>query len=246
LCLHWVYKNNPEKYKKLTAISSILLNILLWVFGVKITVTDKNRNPLPYKQRLKYFQKNKLIVSNHLSYIDIALFQSILRNNCFISHHEVKQQSPLLYFISRLSGSYFIERSIKNIRQELRDIADILKSKVNLVLFAEGTSTDGSGVLPFHSLFFSAAGLANKDVLPVCINYTHINGQPFSLKNRDRICWYKETHISFLQHLFSFFELKSVKITITFCEPIKNKGKNSRTLATESHRIIATLFRPAK
>ena len=242
LCVHLIYRNSTKKYKKLTAVSYTLLNILIRIFGIKLTVTDQNKNVLRYKERLKYFQTNKLVVANHLSYIDIALLQSILRNNCFISHHEVKEQNPILYLISKQSGSYFIERSLKNIRQELRDIAHILKSEVNLVLFAEGTSTNGSSVLPFHTPFFSTAVLADKNILPICINYTHINNKPFSLKNRDQICWYKENSASFIQHLFSFFALKSVQAHITFCDLIKSKGKNSRTLAEESHQVISALF----
>ena len=214
---------------------------------MKLTVTDTSQNILTHKQIMKHLQNNKLIVSNHLSYLDIALMQSILKNNCFVSHHEVKQQNPILYFISKLSGSYFIERrNLKNIRKELRDIAGILKSGVNMVLFPEGTSTNGSGVLPFHTPFFSTASLAHKNILPICINYTHINNEPFGINNRDRICWYKEHSASFLQHLFAFFELKSVKVRVTFCEPIKSEGKNSRTLAEESHKTIKTLFQPVE
>ena len=241
----FVYKNNPKKYKHLSSVNSFFLNILVHILGIKLSITDLNGNNIQPGQKLKHFQKNKnyLIVSNHLSYVDIVLLQSILKNNCFISHYEVKEQSPLLYLISQLSGSYFIERrNLKNLRKELRDIAKLLKERVNLTFFPEGTSTDGSSVLPFHAPFFSTAGLADKDILPICINYTHINHESFSIKNRDRICWYRENSASFKQHLFSFFELKSVKVNITFCEPIESKGKNSRTLAKESHKTIEALF----
>ena len=241
----FIYKNSIKKYKKLNTAGFILLNILIRIFGMKLTVTDTNKNILKHKQIRNRLQNNKLIVSNHLSYLDIALMQSIFKNNCFISHFEVKQQNPILYFISKLSGSYFIERrNLKNIRKELRDIADILKSGVNMVLFPEGTSTNGSGVLPFHAPFFSTVNLAHKDILPICINYTHINNEPFNINNRDRICWYKDHPASFLQHLFAFFELKSVKVNITFCDPIKSEGKNSRTLTEESHQAIKALFQP--
>ena len=242
-----IYKNNIKKYKKLNIASFTLLNILIRILGIKLTVTDASKNIIKHKQIPEYLQNNKLIVSNHLSYLDIALIQSTLKNNCFISHHEIKQQNPILHFISKLSGSYFVERrNLKNIRKELRDVAQILKSGVNLVLFAEGTSTNGSSVLPFHAPFFSTASLANKDILPICINYTHINNEPFSIKNRDQICWYEGQKASFLQHLFSFFELRSVRANITFCDLIEHKGKNSRTLAEESHKTIKALFQPAE
>ncbi len=243
----FIYKNNPKKYKKLSFFNSFLLRILIHILGIKLSITDASGKDIQHNQKLKYFQKNKnyLIVSNHLGYLDIVLLQSILKNNCFISHHEMKKQSSLLYFIAQLSGSYFIERrTLKNIRQELRDIAKLLKAGVNLTFFPEGTSTDGSSILPFHVPFFSTAGLADKDILPICINYTHINHEPMSVKNRDRICWYTENNISFKQHLFSFLKLKSVKVNITFCEPIKSKGKNSRALAEESHKTIKALFQP--
>ena len=136
---------------------------------------------------------------------------------------------------------YFVERrNLKNIRKELRETINILKNGLHLIFFPEGTSTDGSKMLPFHPLFFTTAIQAKKSVLPVCVNYTKVEDECFGLKNRDLICWYDRDgrKVSFTNHLFRLLQLKSIEVTIQFLPPINSANKNSRSLAEESYSLI--------
>ena len=58
---------------------------------------------------LEHFQKNQnyLIVANHVSYVDVTLICSFVRNNCFITHYEWKESNPFLNLISEKSRCVF-------------------------------------------------------------------------------------------------------------------------------------------
>lgn len=188
--------------------------------------------------------QNYLIVANHVSYTDITLIHSFIKNNCFITHYEWQENSPFLNLIAKKAKVYFIERrDLKNIRKELRETADILKRGLHLVFFPEGTSTDGSRILPFHPLFFTTATRTERSVLPVCINYKKINNVPITEKDRDLVYWY-DHKISFTAHLLRFLQLKSIEVNIKFLSPLSSENKNSRNLAVESRECIQKHFIP--
>ena len=183
-------------------------------------------------------KKNYLIVSNHVSYTDITLIHLFIKNNRFITHYEWQENNPFLNLISRKAGVHFIERrNLKNIRKELRDATNVLKQGLHLVFFPEGTSTDGSKILPFHPPFFATAIQAQKSVLPICINYRKVNSIPLTAKNHNLICWY-DHKVSFSKHFLQLLQFKSIEVEILFLPPIDTKGKNSRNLAIESRKQI--------
>ena len=183
-------------------------------------------------------KENYLIVSNHVSYTDITLIHLFIKNNRFITHYEWQESSPFLNLIATKAGVHFIERrNLKNIRKELREATNVLKQGLHLVFFPEGTSTDGSKILPFHPPFFATAIQAQKSVLPICINYQKVNNTPLTAENHNLICWY-DHKVSFSTHLLQLLQFKSIEVEILFLSPIDTKGKNSRSLAEESREQI--------
>ena len=230
-------RNAVKRQKKISGLVRFLSSILMKLLGFKIKA-----------EGLDYLQKNQnyLVVANHVGYIDITLIHSFIQNNCFITHYEWQENSPFLNLIAKKAGVYFVERrNLKNLRRELRDTTDILKKGHHLVFFPEGTSTDGSEVLPFHPPFFSTAVRAGKPILPVYIQYIKVEGENFSAKNKDLICWYDHT-VSFTKHLFSLLQLKSIEAHIKFLSPIDSKGRKSRELAMESREQICLSKRLAE
>ena len=259
-------RNKITRQKKVSRLVCFLSGQLMRALGFKVRavgegftflrVRDNGQGPKPEKREeldepkeqkeLKELSKqNFLIIANHVSYTDVTLLHSFICDNRFITHYEWREQSPFLDLIARSAGVYFIERrNLQNIRKELRATGDILKRGLSLVFFPEGTSSDGSTILPFHPLFFAGAVSANKSVLPVYIEYTKVNGEKFSEKNRDLVCWH-DPQISFARHLFKLGQVKSVEVCLKFLPPISSEGKTARALAEESRAVLLAQKHPS-
>ena len=140
---------------------------LLAICGVRLMVTGQATGwPHPC-----------LLVSNHISWIDIyvVLAQAPV---VFIAKSEIRSW-PVIGWLVRLSGTIFIERGSRHaLRGVLHQAASRFKAGHAVLFFPEGTTSDGLGLLPFHSNLFS---LAQQDVdLPICaltIRYAQ-HGQP--------------------------------------------------------------------
>lgn len=170
--------------------------------------------------------ENFLVVSNHLSYIDPLVSFGILPS-VFVTSVEI-QNTPLLGTLCDAAGCCFIERrSIWNIHNEVKQMADTLRRGRNVVFYPEGTTSDGTGLLPFYTSFFQAAIDADRRILPITINLDTVDGEPANASHKDLFCWYGD--MSFAPHFRRFLKLTSVDITITFHPPIKpDDAVNSR------------------
>lgn len=136
-----------------------------------------------------------LIACNHSSWADIVVL-SALAEVSFIAKSEVKNW-PLFGMLAVLQRSVFVERHRK---QAAGDQADTIAARLAqgdaMVLFAEGTTSDGNRVLPFKSALFGAAQLALRDteghnvhVQPVSIAYTRVHGLPMGRYMRPFTSW---------------------------------------------------------
>jgi 1-acyl-sn-glycerol-3-phosphate acyltransferase len=156
----------------------------LWILNVKVSHEDTSEEI-----------KNKLIVANHLSYLDVLILFS-LYPSLFITSVEIKE-TFILGRICKLAGCFFVERRKSKHTPELKQTEfDKMKSKLsqgfNVFLFPEGTSSDGKGVLPFKGTFFQLAVDCGVGVSPMCLKY--------SGKNRDVVPWFGK--MTFVDHLF--------------------------------------------
>src|ERR1044071_8436357 len=124
-----------------------------------------------------------LFAANHVSYLDITIFGSLIAGS-FIAKHEVAKW-PLFGWLAKLQRSVFIDRRVRSTADQRDSIAARLAANEALILFPEGTSGDGNRVLPFKSALFSvaddipgraAAGAVT--VQPVSIAYTRLDGIP--------------------------------------------------------------------
>src|SRR5215472_18232767 len=97
-----------------------------------------------------------LLVANHLSYLDILVFSAIAP--CvFVSKREVRSW-PGIGWVASLAGSVYIDRSRHDGTHDVQpQLAASLAAGVRVILFAEGTSSDGRQVLPFRSSLFQPA-----------------------------------------------------------------------------------------
>jgi len=181
----------------------------------------------------------KLIVSNHMSYLDIMIYAAI-KPSVFISSVEM-QKTPFLGFIAKLGGTFFVERrNPKLVRLEIDKIAELIKSGFNVYLFPEGTSTDGSEILPFRSSLLAAASAARVEVVPACLKYQTIDGQAFSSKNCDCVCWYGDMY--FVPHFFNLLSTRDVQAKATFFEPLDTKVSDRKFITEKARQLITAEY----
>lgn len=128
-----------------------------------------------------------LYVSNHVSWMDIPVIGSALDAN-FIAKSDVKRW-PVIGPLSLRTGTVFVAREERHrVHQQAELIGNILKSGRSLVLFAEGTTSDGLAILPFRSSLFEAAAHAGR-IQPMAIGYHRGDGTRLSDDEMRRVGW---------------------------------------------------------
>lgn len=116
-----------------------------------------------------------LIASNHLSYLDIMVYSAIAPC-AFISKREVRAW-PAVGWIATLAGTIYVDRSRRTETHTIQpEIQSALAAGLRLFLFPEGTSSDGSQVLPFHSSLFQPAVDLQTPVSAASIEYAIPDG----------------------------------------------------------------------
>lgn len=177
------------------------------------------------------------LVSNHLSYIDIPVFRSVLET-VFVAKGEIESWF-MAGKIVRDMGAIFVNR--KNRRDIPRAGALILKRLAGgegVMVFPEGTSTKGEEVLKFNSSFLEFAAQAHQPVHYAAITYrTPLNEIPASVG----VSWWDD--ISFMAHLWRFFQIPESEATITFGEtPVQSKDR--KELARQLREKVSEKFIP--
>lgn len=206
----------------------------VWSYGMclilNIRVTTKGTPPEP-----PFF-----LVSNHLSYIDIIPLYVNLKCT-FVAKKEVYHW-PVLGFIIMTMGVIFIDRSQK------RDInrVNLILSKSShpyqgIVVFPEGTTSGGTGVLPFRPPLLQYPADQNKKVHYSSLRYE--TDQSAGDQHAEvSVCFYGARD-PFHKHLFKLASNKRINCTIIFCdEPIKSADR--KILADKLHKGIQTIFDP--
>jgi 1-acyl-sn-glycerol-3-phosphate acyltransferase len=127
----------------------------------RIGITVRSEGPVP---------QTGLIVSNHLGYLDIP-FHAALGPRIFVSKDDVRSW-PLFGLLARLGGTIFVKRGIRASATEAAiEIEFALRSGIPVMLFPEGTSTDGTTLLPFHAFLFEPAVETGSPVSAAAIRY---------------------------------------------------------------------------
>lgn len=185
-----------------------------------------------------------LFVANHASWIDIAAIGSTLPVH-FVAKREVRSW-PLIGLTAALTGTIFVDRSRRQQTPGVtRQIAQKLADGRTVVLFAEGTSSDGNRVLPFRSALVGAASEAmaasrHSVVLqPVSIAYTRINGLPMGRQHRPLVAWYGDT--DFLPHLRRYLRQGAADVLIAFGEPVALQGRDRKAATRSVESAVRTL-----
>lgn len=164
-----------------------------------------------------------LILSNHVSWLDIAVI-SALSPVVFIAKSEVAGW-PVFGWLAKLQRSIFIERGRRHkTGAATQEIAGRLLGGDAVVLFAEGTSSDGARVLPFRSALIGAVHQALGasthhaaiTVQPLSLAYVGFRGVPMGRALRDRVAWYGDSDL--MPHFIGILSAGAVDVTVTWGE----------------------------
>ena len=185
-----------------------------------------------------------LYAANHVSYLDIMVLGALIDAR-FIAKADVKGW-PVIGVLARLGGTVFVRRISTDAARQNRDLASVLTSGQSLILFAEGTSGDGSKVLPFKSSLFGVAERLPEGMMlsvqPVALSYRRLDGQPVLTQGqRDALAWYGE--MTLLPHLWRFLGRRSALVTVTFLRPVPASA-GRKALAASSQAAVQTAISP--
>jgi 1-acyl-sn-glycerol-3-phosphate acyltransferase len=161
-----------------------------------------------------------LIVANHVSWLDIPVLSAVAPLS-FIAKREVGTW-PFVSSLARLQRTVFVDRARRTAVDQVADeMAGRLEAGDTLVLFAEGTSTDGNRVGPFKSALFSAvfkeAG-SDVSVQTLALTYTHLHGIPLGRADRHMIGWYGDMEMG--DHAWALLKSGPLDVHISIGEPV--------------------------
>ena len=212
-------------------------NLCRRIFGIKIEICGKATANFPV-----------LFISNHASYLDIMILGSLFKTS-FVAKKEIAKW-PLFGILAKLQNTIFVDRRISSLKIQENQIVDHLNKKKNLVIFPEGTSSDGNKVLPFKSSLFNIfeENLDSKIfVQTITIVYKKINGIYLNRTDRKDITWH--SNMDFVPNIFNVLKKFSIEVEVIFNkEFIPNKKWNRKKIALQcwekiNYNLINSLYR---
>lgn len=213
--------------------SSVHCGLMNKVFNLQVTVKGKPHQGSSF-----------LYVGNHTGFVDIFALASVMPA-VFVTSQEMRE-TPVLGDICEMAGCVFVERrSRTQIMNELGVLKEALEQGLNVVLYPEATSTDGSRVYPFKKTLMMAGPHAGRPIQPGCVNYVDIGGEDFNTKSRDNVCWYGD--MSFVTAMVNLLTTPYIKVEIEYLEPITVAPTADRAeVAAMAHSAVSARFRPPR
>ncbi len=152
-----------------------------------------------------------LVVSNHLSHIDAMIYAAIVPS-VMVAKAEISRW-PVFGMMARGCGTLFVDRSSRPSALEVTEqVAERLKGPLPVLFFPEGTSTDGSEVLRFHSRLFTPAVEAGVPIATATLRYVIEDGTP-----ERELCWFGDALL--FPHLWKALGVSGVCAEVHFGEP---------------------------
>ena len=223
-------------------IPSLYHRIVCRVLGVRITTVGHRLDQQPL-----------LIVANHSSWLDISVITAIAPV-VFVAKREVATW-PVVGLLARLQRSVFVDRTRRHKTADVNsEIARRLAGGDPVLLFGEGTSSDGSRVLAFRTALIGSARDALAEaahvkrvwIQPLSVAYTGLSGLPLDRANRNQVAWYGGAAL--WPHLRQLVAQGAVDVCVSWGEPIaydelSDRKKVARQLEDEVRALTITALR---
>jgi lyso-ornithine lipid O-acyltransferase len=171
-----------------------------------------------------------LYVMNHISWFDIPVLASQQPLH-FLSKAEVKSW-PLIGWFTQRAGTLFIQRGVEGAAENsLNEITQCLQSGGSVVVFPEGTTTDGSGLRNFHGRLLQAAINAKVKIQPIALRYPYKAGiNPYVPYIDD---------MSFMDSVFGLAKSKPLNVELHFLQSIDHHLNESDEISNKQLALIA-------
>lgn len=188
-----------------------------------------------------------LVLANHVSWLDISVLGSLAPLS-FVAKSEVARW-PVVGLFARMQRTVFIDRARRTHTAAVnKAVAGRLGQGDVVVLFPEGTTSDGNRVLPFRSSLVGAArtavaelGTMSVRLQPLAITYVRRNGLPITRRDRPEIAWYGDMDLA--PHLAAFLRAGPVDARIAWGAPILFGPDSHRKEATaEAEAAVRRIF----
>ncbi|WP_421994772.1 lysophospholipid acyltransferase family protein [Reyranella sp.] len=192
------------------------------ILGIRVRVHGKRSDVTP-----------TLYVCNHVSYLDIEVLGGLIPGS-FVAKAEVATW-PFFSTLAKAQRTIFIERRSGKTSNSRDEMMRRLNTGDNLMLFPEGTSSDGTRVLPFRSALFGVAQLRHEDapiaVQSVAIAYTRLDGIPLGRYWRPLFAWFGD--LDLVPHLWQMVCLGETEAIVTFFPPVDIEALGDRKKLAE-------------
>jgi 1-acyl-sn-glycerol-3-phosphate acyltransferase len=176
-----------------------------------------------------------LLISNHLSYLDILVLGACAPT-VFVAKQEVRSW-PVFGWFATLAGTLFVQRERRTHVGEIKDSMErALQDGALVVLFPEGTSSDGRTVLPFKSALLEPAAGHNHPLSACLIQYQLTDGDV-----GEEVCYWKD--MTLFPHLLNLLSKRTLGATLHFIQPAERQT-DRKELARQLHTEVLKLMRP--
>lgn len=234
---------------RLMRLSLVILLGTLLASGVSLLQRLLRRDLMPLRQRLtRWFMRRlsaalpfhvevqgelpstpALWVSNHISWSDIPLLGA-LQPLSFLSKAEVSHW-PVLGFLARAAGTQFIQRGAGDSGLVSARLSEQLQRGRPLLIFPEGTTTEGIGVRTFHGRLLASAIESGVPLQPVAIRYLR-HGRPCPIAP-----FVGDDPMG--AHLLRLLSAPKATVQIRLLPPIDSNGLNRNELARRSQQAVS-------
>jgi lyso-ornithine lipid O-acyltransferase len=209
----------PGRWRIISKVTRYLAAMLRTILNVKIAIAG---------DRELVASGGYVIISNHMGYLDGIVLGSVFPS-LYVSKKEVRHW-PVIGAWTALCGTIFIDRERKDqVPLLVEELVQKLKQKANVMIFPEGTSTNGETLLPFQSAPFAAPLRIGAPILPISLTYKRIDHELVALSNRDLVYWYGD--MEFGNHFWKLLALRNVEVVVKIHPEIETSGYKNNSLS---------------
>ncbi|ARW17138.1 1-acylglycerol-3-phosphate O-acyltransferase [Komagataeibacter europaeus] len=234
---------------------------LCLLLSLRIRVVGRRAGGVGGKRARQEGERPVIYVSNHSSWLDVPVLGTVLPSN-FVAKGDIEGW-PIMGLVSRIGRTIFVSRQRSTTGRERDEMLHrLMVEGDNLILFPEGTSSDGSRVLPFLSAFFAIAkpprlppgkgpvepeseaeAIAARPgmtplIQPVSVVYDQLEGVPVNRARRPVFAWYGDMELG--PHVWQLVKWRSMRATVLLHAPLDpNDFPSRKALAQATWRAVA-------